>query len=83
MKCTWPTRKFCVWYPTQPIFHWLTLGFCVGGNANLMFCIGDKANFSVFGTPNAKLWRWGSKPKRGPNVNGLALKWNIDMESER
>ena len=21
MKCTWPTRKFCVWNPTQPIFH--------------------------------------------------------------
>ena len=21
MKCTWPTQKFDVWYPTQPIFH--------------------------------------------------------------
>ena len=21
MKCTWPTRKFCIWNPTQPIFH--------------------------------------------------------------
>ena len=18
---TWPTQKFCAWYPTQPIFH--------------------------------------------------------------
>ena len=34
MKCTWPTRKLCVGDPTQPIFHWLTLGFCIGGNAN-------------------------------------------------
>ena len=21
MKCTWPMRKCCVWYQTQPIFH--------------------------------------------------------------
>ena len=21
MKCTWPTQKICVWYPTEPIFH--------------------------------------------------------------
>ena len=21
MKCTWPMRRFCVWYPTQHIFH--------------------------------------------------------------
>ena len=39
MKCIWPTRKFCVGDPTQPIFYWLALGFCVGGNTNIMFCI--------------------------------------------
>ena len=43
----------------QPIFHWLALGFCVGGNPNFMFCIGGQANFSVFryqlvGIANAK-----------------------------
>ena len=59
MKCTWPMRKFCVGDPTQPIFPWLELRFCVGGNANFMFRIGDNANFSVFryqhvGIPNAK-----------------------------
>ena len=43
MKCTWPTQKFCVGDPTQPIFHWLALGFCVGGNANFIFCIGCNA----------------------------------------
>ena len=31
MKCTWPM---------QPIFHLFTLGFCVGGNANLYFALG-------------------------------------------
>ena len=48
MKCTWPTRNVCVGAPTQPIFHWLVLGFCVGGNANFMFPVGGNANFSVF-----------------------------------
>ena len=49
----------------------------VGSNANLSVHVGGNANFSVFryqhvGIPNAKLWRWGSKPKRGPNSNGFA-----------
>ena len=82
MKCTWPTRKFCVGDPTQPTFHWLALGFCVGGSANLMFRVGGNANFSVFryqhvGIPMAKLWIWGSKPMPGPNANGFASQWNI------
>ena len=52
------------------------LGFCVGGNTNLIFRVGGNANFSVFryqhvGIPNAKLWRWGTKPMPGPNANGL------------
>ena len=47
MKCTWPTRKFCVGDPTQPIFHWLAFGFCVGGNANLIFRNGGNEKFSV------------------------------------
>ena len=59
MNRTWSTRKCCVGDPTQPIFHWLVLGFCVGGNGNLMFCVGGNANFSIFsfqhvGIPNAK-----------------------------
>ena len=77
MKCTQPTRKFCVGEPTHPIFNWLALGFCVGGNANFMFCVGGNANFSVFryqhvGIPVAKLWPWGSKPTQEPNANGFA-----------
>ena len=39
-ECTWPTQKFCVVDPTQPVFHWLALGFCVGGNTNFMFHVG-------------------------------------------
>ena len=40
MKCTWPTRKFCVGDSVQPIFHWLELGICIWGNANFMFTLG-------------------------------------------
>ena len=47
MKCTWPTQKFCVWYPTQPIFHWLALGFCVRANANFKFCVRGDADLRV------------------------------------
>ena len=60
MKCTWPMQEFCVGDPTQPIFHWLGLGFCVEVNANFMFGIGGNANFTVFryqhdgiGNPNS------------------------------
>ena len=59
MKCTWSTQKNCVGDPTQPIFHWLALGFCIGGKTNFMLRVGGNANFSVFrhqhvGIPNAK-----------------------------
>ena len=84
-KCTWPKREFCVGDPTQPIFHWLALGFCIGGNANFMSRVGSNANFSFFryqhvGIPKAKLWSWGSKPTRGPNANGFASQWNIGLK---
>ena len=36
IKYTWPTRDPTPGYQTQPIFHWLALGVCVGGNANFM-----------------------------------------------
>ena len=26
-----------------------------------------------------KVWRWGSKPTPGPNANGFASQWNIDL----
>ena len=84
MKDTWPTRKFCVGDPTQPTLYWLSLGFCVGGNATFMFCAGGNANCSIFkyqhvGIPNRKLWGWGSKPMRGPNANGFASQWNMGL----
>ena len=34
MKCTWPTPAPPVGEPMPPIFHLLTLGVGVGGNAN-------------------------------------------------
>ena len=72
---------FCVGDPTQPIFHSLALGFCVGGNPNFTFHVGGNANFSVFryqhvGIGNVKLWCWGHKPTPGPNANGFGLQWN-------
>ena len=39
----------------------------VGGNAN--FCV---FRYQHVGIPNTKLWRWGSKPMRGPN--GMVLR---------
>ena len=48
MKCTCTIQAPGPGDPTQPIFHWLALGFCVGGNANFMFRVRGNANFSVF-----------------------------------
>ena len=67
MKCTCLTPAPRVGDLTLPIFHLLALGVGVEGNANFSIHVGGNANFSVFryrhvGIPNAKLWRWGSKP---------------------
>ena len=67
MKCTWPTREFCVGDPIQPIFHWLALGFCVGGNTKFMFCVGGDANFSVFRYQHVGIL----------NASIFASQWNI------
>ena len=40
--------NFCVGDPTQPIFHWLAVGFCIGDSASFMFYVGGNANSSVF-----------------------------------
>ena len=55
------------WGPNATyIFHLLTLGVGVRGNANFSICVGGNANISVFryqhvGIPNAKLWPWGKE----------------------
>ena len=43
-----------------PIFDWLSLGFCIGGNANFMFCVGGNANFMfrVGGDANFRVFRY-------------------------
>ena len=71
MTSTWPTREFFIGDPTPPIIHLLALGVGVGGNANFRVF-----RYQHVGIGNAKLWRWGSKPTRGPNANGFALQWN-------
>ena len=85
MKCTLPTRTFCVCYPMQPIFHRLALGFCVRGNKNFRFDVRGKANFRIFryqhvGIGNARLWHWVSRPTAGPNANGFASQRNIGFK---
>ena len=84
MKCTCPTQEICILNPTQPIFHWLALGFGVGGNAHFRFGVGDNANFRVFRyqhvrIPNAKLWRSGSQPTQQCEdvVERVQVKQNI------
>ena len=77
--------------PTPPIFHLLALGvtqilaFALGDNANFSVRVRGNANFDVFryqhvGISNVKLWRWGSKPTRGPNANGFASQWNMGFK---
>ena len=34
------------------------------------------------GIGNAKLWRSGSKPMQGPNINGFVSEWNIGLKVE-
>ena len=60
-------------------------GVGIGENANVLFGVGGNANFTTkytnmlvyFALGDSKVWRWGSKPKPGPNANGFALQWNI------
>ena len=65
-------QEFCVGDPTSTIFHLLALGVGVGGNANV-----SVFRYRCVGIPNAKLWRWGSKPTAGANANGFASQWYI------
>ena len=57
------------------------IGVRVGGNGNCCVRVWGNANhrYQHVGIPNTKLWRWGTKPARGPNENGFALQWNIDL----
>ena len=73
MKCTCPTQRPNTRDPTQPIFHWLTLGFGVGGNANLKLCVGSKL------VSPTKFWRLGHCPTPTPDARYFALQWNIGL----
>ena len=81
MKCTWPMGRFCVRDPTQPIFYWPALVFCVGGNANVMFRIGVTqilafldTNVLVYPTQNFAL---GVLSYANPQCESFVLRWNI------
>ena len=85
MKCTWPMRKVCIGDPTQTLLHWLALGFCIGGNANITFRVEGNANFRVFRYQHVSRpytqckfcvgsSRWLRPPTRGPNASVFASK---------
>ena len=85
MKSTWPTPGPRV--GDLPIFHMLALGVGVKGNANFSIRVGGNVNFGLFryqhiGNPNAKLWRWGSKPTPGPDARYFASQWNIGFTDD-
>ena len=61
MKCTWPMQTICVGDPTQPIFHWLGLGFCVGGYANF-----SRFGYQHVGIPNAEFCVEGLSQRKDP-----------------
>ena len=46
----WVTNanKFCVEYPTRPIFHLFALGVCAGGNTNFSVRIGGNAYLAFY-----------------------------------
>ena len=69
MKSTWPMPAPCVGDLTQSIFHLLSLGVCIGGNANFRVRVGGSANFSIF---RYQLLRWGHCPTRRPNTSVFA-----------
>ena len=81
MKCTCPTQDFYVGDPTQPLFHWLALGFCVRANANFKFCVGGDANLRVcVGSmlptclcwyPQCKILASGALPNANPPTPGI------------
>ena len=85
MKCTCPTQNFCIGDPTQPIFHWLALGFCVRANADFKFCVRGDGNLRVcVGSkiltcwyPHAKFLRRGHCPTPTPKARYFASQWNI------
>ena len=61
----------------QPVIHLFALGVTqilalALGVTHILFL-----NTNMLIPPNAKLWRWGSKPTPGPNANGFASQWNI------
>ena len=65
MKCTWPTRRFCIGDPTQPIFNWLALGV----TQILAFL---DTNMLVYPMQNCGI----GGLTQGPNTNGFASQWN-------
>ena len=71
MKCKCPMRDLCVGDPTQPIFHWLALGFCVGGNANLRVHVGSKIPTCWY--PQRKILALGVLPNANPQRQGFCV----------
>ena len=79
LKCTWRTQAPMQGDPTRPIFHLLALGPWGLTLGPWGFALGLRglALGPHVGYPKARISRRGSRPKRGTNVSGFALQWNI------
>ena len=72
MKCTCPTQRPNARDPTQPIFHWLALGFCVGRDIIFIFCVFSDTNIlSLYSTRTQNTCRRGLALGNAPNARFL------------
>ena len=85
MKCTCPTRNFCVWDPTPPIFHRLASVVGVGvtqilglaSGVTQILALGNAKIYQYVGISYAKFWRRGHCPTPTPDARYFASQWNI------
>ena len=77
MKCTCPTQRPNARDPTHPIFHWLALGFCVGGNANFTFLRRGQTQILCFVSGETRILAFSDtnmlvSPAQNSGVGGLS-----------
>ena len=84
MKCTWPTRKFCVGYPLHLYSTDWRRGLALGvtqilGLASEIGVGGNTKIYQHVGISHAKFWRWVHCPTPTPDARYFALQWNIGL----
>ena len=89
MKCTCPTQGPNARDPTQPMFHWLALGFASGKTQLLGFAScktrrGKRKRYQhvgILASGNAKVSSFASGNAKVPNASSFASQWNIGFSS--